>query len=165
MEVINDRASAQVLHVVQGAVATSNAANVTYTALIGACVLVCLWDSVAKLGGMAHFVFPEEGGDARFGAVAIAAVLDQLHAKGGQAARFQASLFGGAKVQDGGQDIGQRNAGFAETTLTGLGISVTARDLGGIAVRRVRFSPATGQAHVTDHNEGMPHDTWAGFAP
>jgi chemotaxis protein CheD len=165
MELINDRASAQVLHVVQGAVATSNAANVTYTALVGSCVLVCLWDPVAKLGGMTHFVFPEGGGDARFGAVAIAALLDQLHDKGGQTTRFQASLFGGAKVQDGGQDIGQRNADFAATTLTGRGIPVTARDLGGIAVRRVRFSPATGQSHVTDHNAGMPDDPWAGFAP
>jgi chemotaxis protein CheD len=154
-----------VLHVVQGAIGTSQQMDLAFTALIGSCVLVCLWDPVVKIGGMAHFVFPEGGADARFGGVAIAALMNKLVAEGAQAARLQAMLFGGARVQDSGQDIGQRNAAFAARDLAARAIPVIRHDLGGTMVRRVRFFPATGLAQVTDHDTGALHETLAEYAP
>jgi chemotaxis protein CheD len=179
---------ARVLHVVQGAVGATREEWLDYTTLLGACVAVCLHDPVARLGGMAHFVFPRKGGlltggpqtggpetgspetsgDARFGDVAIAALLQRLAGLGAQAPGLQAQLCGGARVHEGRQDIGRANVEFALSRLAELGVRVLGtaglgEDMGGNQVRRIRFSPCSGKLVVTAQHHSTPQDTLAGF--
>ena len=154
---------AHVLHIVQGTVGVSDVPVTVYTALIGSSVLVCLCDPIAKLGGMAHFLFPDNGADARFGAVAMEVLLEKMRAGGGQVPRLHAKLFGGAKLHEGQRDMGQRNAAFAAQSLADLGVSVVAQDLGADRVRRVRFHPASGDTTVAAQDYGAPHACLAGL--
>lgn len=140
----------RLVHVVQGQIGVTADKDVAFTALIGSCVVVCLFDPVAKLGGMAHFLFPGGEGDradeTRFGHQAIAGLIAQITALGGDTDRLRAWVYGGAKLHDGRGDIGKRNADFAIEFLGQRSILVAARELGGGRVRRIRFSPTDGIA-------------------
>lgn len=136
------------VHVVQGQIGVTTEQKVVFTAIIGSCVVVCLFDPVARVGGVAHFLFPGGGGDrpeeTRFGPQAISALISQIVARGGDAAQMRACVFGGAKLHDGRRDIGKRNADFAERFLKGQGVLVVQSGLGGQGVRRITFSPTDG---------------------
>lgn len=136
------------IHVVQGQVGVSGQESIVFSAIIGSCVVVCLYDPVARVGGMAHVLFP--GGEAygqdetRFGQPAISKLISQISELGGAVERLQAKVFGGAKLHDGRRDIGKRNTDFALGFLAQKGILVTERGLGGDQVRRARFSTHDG---------------------
>lgn len=157
----------RILHIVQGQIGATSDPDVVYTAIIGAGVVVCLWDPAAKRGGAAHFLFPEGEiygpKETRFGHQAIVTLIGQIVGLGGDATRLEARLFGGAKMHDGRRDIGKRNADFVMTCLARKNIPIVARGLGGGQVRRIRFCPTTGEAteQILDH--GMPHETLASF--
>jgi chemotaxis protein CheD len=168
MDLMAGEGAARVLHVVQGALDISAQREVVYTAVIGASVLVGLWDPVTHQGGMAHFQFPQGGRDPRFGDVAIPALVQRLRdagaAQGGVAqGRLRAKLFGGARVHDGWQDIGKANVEFAQHSLVDLGIVLVSQDVGRDVVRRVRFRPCDGTSCVAAQNDGLPFGGRDGF--
>ncbi|WP_022702838.1 chemotaxis protein CheD [Pseudorhodobacter ferrugineus] len=148
------------VHVVQGQIGVTGDVRIVFTAIIGSCVVVCLFDPVARVGGMAHFLFP--GGEAkrldetRFGPQAIAGLMSGIVAQGGDVARFRACLFGGAKVHDGRRDMGKRNADFAQRYLAEQGVLVVQSGLGGSLMRRIRFSPTDGHCDEVflSHGQG-----------
>ena len=145
-------------HVVQGQIGVSAEEGVVFTAIIGSCVVVCLYDPVARVGGMAHILFP--GGEAygqnetRFGHPALSELITQISALGGAVERLQAKVFGGAKLHDGSRDIGKRNADFAIGYLAQRGILLTQRCVGGDRVRRVCFSTIDGICEQVFLSEG-----------
>lgn len=161
------RSSDCVRHVVQGAVAASDAQNIVYTAVLGAGALVCLHDPVCLIGGVAHFLFPDGSeygaGETRFGGPALTALIARLIGLGAESARLEAKLFGGAKMHDGRRDLGQRNIAFALHFLEQSGISVLEQGIGGDHVRRVRFCPNTGQCEELLMNAGLSHETLTVF--
>jgi chemotaxis protein CheD len=139
----------RVLHVVQGAYDVSGDPGVHYTALIGASVLICLHDPVSKMGGMVHFIFPNSGLDARFGAVALGRLRAGLITLGADHGQLVAKLFGGATLAGCG-DLGCRNADFARRALKGVPIET--QELGGDLIRQVWFRPFDGTATSTAQN-------------
>ncbi|WP_050524915.1 chemotaxis protein CheD [Pseudorhodobacter wandonensis] len=158
---------ARVLHVVQGQVAVSADPNVTFTTILGACVAVCLFDPEKRLGGVAHFLFPDGEMHApheqRFCNQAISDLMARVEEMGGNLNRLQASLFGGAKSHDGRRNIGKRNADSALRFLVSHDLAVVKRALGGEQVRRIRFSPTTGYCTERSMNDGWPHDTFGAY--
>lgn len=72
------------------------------TTILGSCVAVCLWDPVAQIGGINHFLLPTFSGQGiaspRFGNIAIKELLDQLAQLGSQKHNLLAKMFGGACV-------------------------------------------------------------------
>lgn len=139
---------ARTLHVVQGQIGVTRDEDVIFTAIIGSCVVVCLSDPDAGVGGMAHFLFPSGGADCpkeiRFGPQAITALIQQIVDQGGEKARLRACVYGGAKLHHGRRDIGKRNADFAQWFLAEQGVCVAVSGLGGNCVRRIIFSPSLG---------------------
>jgi chemotaxis protein CheD len=126
------------------------------TTVLGSCVAICLWDPVAAVGGMNHYLLPFFAGAGlgtpRFGNVAVAQLLDRLQAAGALRGRLQAKVFGGACVLEAFQarqgHLGEKNAIVAFRLLGELGIPVVSRDVGGRSGRKLIFHSDTGHAWV-----------------
>ena len=124
------------------------------TTVLGSCVSACILDPLTGIGGMNHFILPEQknmvdaGPRERYGIFAMRALVDALYARGAIRSRLQAKLYGGAKMLFGGGNIGLMNAQFAQSFLHDEGIRIVGGSLGGEASRRVRFHPATGATSV-----------------
>jgi len=119
------------------------------TTLLGSCVAACLYDALAEVGGMNHFLLPGQiggqGTSERLGVHLMELLVNGLLKLGAGRDRLEAKLFGGAKTMAGLQDIGAANARFARAFLEREGIPVLAASLGGDAGRRIQFWPASGR--------------------
>jgi len=139
------------VHLIQGDHCVSADPTVAVTTVLGSCVAACLFDPVARVGGMNHFLLAADrradpGAAHRYGAYAMEVLINDLMKAGAARSRLQAKLFGGAKMIAALNDIGASNAGFARTFLADEGIAVVSDSLGGVKARRVEFWPATGRA-------------------
>ena len=140
----------RLVHVIQGEYGVSSDPGVIYTTILGSCVATCIWDPLARVGGMNHFLLPGEqegrGDSKRYGVNAMELLINALLQKGAARSRLQAKLFGGAHVIKNLSDVGAQNAEFALRFLTDEGITCIAKSLGGNRARRVRFWPTDGRA-------------------
>ena len=141
------------INIVQGEHYVDDDPHTVLTTILGSCIAACIWDGVAGIGGMNHFLLPGDGlrrqpaGDAmRFGVHAMELLLNALLRRGAQKSCMQAKLFGGARVIKGLTDIGEMNAHFAEGFLREEGINLVGGSLRGEQGRRIQFWPVTGRA-------------------
>jgi chemotaxis protein CheD len=138
------------MHVVQGEYRVINDPRVVLTTILGSCVATCIWDEVAGVGGMNHFLLPGDDGAAsdqvKYGVNAMELLINGLLKAGASRARMRAKLFGGAHVVQSLGDIGAKNAAFAQRFLALEGISCVGQSMGGDRARRVRFWPTSGRA-------------------
>lgn len=121
--------------------------------ILGSCVAVCLWDPVARVGGMNHFLLPT-GKGSRYGDDAMPLLIEKMVAKGALVARMVAKVFGGACVIEGftgpRKAIGTMNAEAAMRFLVSHSIPVRAEQTGGRRGRKLLFHTGTGLAYVKD---------------
>jgi len=121
--------------------------------ILGSCVAVCLWDPLARVGGMNHFLLPT-GKGSRYGAGAMPELIEAMVARGALVARIVAKVFGGACVLDafvGAQkSIGTQNAEVAIRFLAAHSIPVRVDQTGGRRGRKLLFHTGTGQAYVKE---------------
>ena len=140
----------RVLHVIQGSHMISSDPTVVLTTILGSCVATCLWDPVAGVGGMNHFLLanrPEAGGAGyRYGSHAMELLINDLLKAGALRGRLRAKLFGGAMMQDSFGRIGRENAEFALQFVRDEGFILESQSLLGTQARRIRFTPTTGGA-------------------
>ena len=156
-------AHARWVPVVQGEFRASGEENVVFSTVLGSCVAACLFDPVARVGGMNHFLLPgetaaERGGNVVYGAYLMELLVNGVMAMGAQRARLEAKLFGGGRIVAGLSDVGAKNAEFAERYLSYEGIRVVGRDIGGDKARRLQFTPVTGRARVRYVGEDAARD-------
>ena len=129
------------------------------TTLLGSCVSACIRDTRLRVGGMNHFMLPENSADGgswghlagsatRYGNVAMERLINEILKCGGQRSHLEVKLVGGGKVLDAMTDIGARNISFVREYLHAEGIRVVGEDLGGLTPRKVLYDPATGTARV-----------------
>jgi len=122
-------------------------------------VAACIQDRTAGIGGMNHFMLPDDGAEVaqpvasdsmRYGAYAMEVLINELIKAGGRRERFEAKVFGGAAVLAGmtTMNIGDRNAEFVRRYLAKEGIRIVAEDLQGSHPRKIAFLPRTGQVMV-----------------
>ncbi|MEI6003334.1 chemoreceptor glutamine deamidase CheD [Paraburkholderia bengalensis] len=126
--------------------------------VLGSCVAACIQDRTAGIGGMNHFMLPDDGADVaqaasdsmRYGAYAMEVLINELIKAGGRRERFEAKVFGGAAVLAGmtTMNIGDRNSAFVRRYLALEKIRIVAEDLEGTHPRKVAFMPRTGQVMV-----------------
>lgn len=143
--------------IVQGENAVIAEPHVLISTLLGSCVAACLYDPVAKVGGMNHFLLGEPGADhkvsssdmARYGVHAMELLINSMMAKGASRARLQAHLYGGANIISGLGGIGSSNAAFARRFMETEGISIAHCDLGGTLARKIEFLPHEGKSRCT----------------
>jgi chemotaxis protein CheD len=130
------------------------------TTVLGSCVSACIRDPEAVVGGMNHFMLPEEAqygrGDwreavglaTRYGSYAMESLINGLLKLGARRERMEVKLFGGGQVLDVDMPVGQRNIEFARRWLLTEGLRVVAQDVGGKTPRRIIYFPATGMVKV-----------------
>ncbi|MDR5730838.1 MULTISPECIES: chemoreceptor glutamine deamidase CheD [Caballeronia] len=126
--------------------------------VLGSCVAACINDRTAGIGGMNHFMLPDDGSDPshassdsmRYGAYAMEVLINELIKRGGRRERFEAKVFGGGAVLAGMTtiNIGDRNSEFVRRYLALEKIRIVAEDLQGMYPRKVAFMPRTGQVMV-----------------
>jgi chemotaxis protein CheD len=127
--------------------------DVVLSTVLGSCVAACIWDRVAGIGGMNHFMLPEGGSASdpaglagRYGVFAMEQLINELIRRGARKANFEAKVFGGGHVmRNFTVRVGQRNADFVLSFLRTEGIPVAARDLLDVHPRRVAFFAASGR--------------------
>lgn len=122
--------------------------------VLGSCVSTCIRDRNLGLGGMNHFMLPEDPrkdprGDAlRYGCFALERLINELIKRGGQRDQLEIKVFGGGQVIASATDIGRSNIEFVRTYLRDEQLSSVVEDVGGQWARRVRYYPATGKVLV-----------------
>lgn len=130
--------------------------DVVISTVLGSCVAACIWDRVAKVGGMNHFMLPGAEVDSRdptaasgrYGAFAMEQLINELIKRGARKANLEAKVFGGGAVLRNFStlNVGERNAAFVLDFLKTEAIRVVSQDLLDVHPRRVAFFPVSGRA-------------------
>ena len=132
------------------------------TTVLGSCISACIRDPAAQVGGMNHFMLPEDSssGDGnrwldpvaglatRYGSHAMESLINELLKLGANRSRFEVKLFGAGRILASVTDVGARNIDFVHDYLKTEGLRTLAEDLGDIYPRRVAYFPGTGKVKV-----------------
>jgi chemotaxis protein CheD len=125
--------------------------------VLGSCISACVRDPVRNVGGMNHFMLPEDastgpnnwldpavGLATRYGSYAMENLVNDLLKLGAARERLEIKVFGGGSILAGMTDIGARNIEFIHNYLQLEGYRLAAEDVGGTQPRRVIYFPAQG---------------------
>lgn len=135
--------------------------------VLGSCVAACIRDTEARVGGMNHFMLPDDGGretvgaSARYGTYAMEVLINHLLKSGARRSRLEAKVFGGGAVMASlsSSNVGARNAEFVLDYLKTEKIPVVAKDLLDSYPRKVYYFPDSGRVLVKKlhrvHNETL----------
>jgi chemotaxis protein CheD len=131
------------------------ARDMVLTTVLGSCVSACVRDSTAGIGGMNHFMLPEDADptsrDAvaamRYGVYAMEMLINELLKAGARRERLEAKVFGGGAVLTNMTmlNVGDRNADFVLHYLQTEQVRIAAQDLRGGLPRRINYFPASGR--------------------
>lgn len=135
--------------------------------VLGSCVAACIRDVDSGLGGMNHFMLPDDGRrdtvgtSARYGTYAMEILINHLLKMGARRNRLEAKVFGGGAVLESlsSSNVGVRNAEFVLDYLKTEKIPIVAKDLLDSYPRKVYYFPETGRVLVKKlhrvHNETL----------
>lgn len=128
------------------------------TTVLGSCISACVRDPLLRIGGMNHFMLPEDitngssswhdpkiGLSTRYGSFAMESLMNDLLKLGAKRERLEVKLTGGGRVLASMTDVGARNIEFARQWLNLEGLSIAGEDVGDTHPRRVLYFPATGR--------------------
>ncbi len=129
--------------------------------VLGSCVSACIRDRVFGVGGMNHFMLPEDsnagggplsmgGKAARYGGFAMEQMINDILKNGGLRKNLEVKIFGGGKVikNMSTMDIGKRNIDFVNDYIKTEGLALLSEDVGDIYPRKVMYFPATGKVKL-----------------
>ncbi len=132
------------------------APNAITTLGLGSCVGIVLFDSVRKIGGLAHIMLPDSTkvkkneNVAKFADTGIDALIVQMEKAGAKRQGLTAKIAGGAQMfafssSNDMLRIGERNVEATKLKLRELGIRILAEDTGLSYGRTIEFYPGTGE--------------------
>jgi chemotaxis protein CheD len=132
--------------------------------VLGSCISACLRDKIFGIGGMNHFMLPEdknviqnvkslvnryEIASTRYGSIAMEMLVNDILKRGGKRENLEAKIFGGGRITaQMSSDIGNINILFVTEYLKIENIPVVSQDVGDVLPRKVYFIPATGDVFV-----------------
>lgn len=145
-----------VVKVLPGGVYSTSEPEMLSTGL-GSCVAACIWDPIERVGGMNHFLLPNDEdickeddigasvNETRYGCHAMEQLISQLLAKGASLEQLQMKVFGGAQMFGKQSAIGEKNVQFILDYAEQEKLSVASYDLGGLEPRKILFDPMSGR--------------------
>ncbi len=129
--------------------------------VLGSCISACVRDPVKNVGGMNHFMLPEDASSGpnnwldpsiglatRYGSYAMESLVNDLLKLGALRERLEIKVFGGGRVLSGMTDVGARNIAFVRGYIEIEGLRIAAQDLGGTQPRKVVYFPASGRVRM-----------------
>jgi chemotaxis protein CheD len=129
---------------------------VTYA--LGTCIGLTLYDPVAKVGGLLHFMLPDSQINAQkaksnpwmFADTAIPLFLGEIFKFGAEKRRLKVKIAGGAAILDESRyfDIGARNYEMLKKILQEHDLMIHGEDIGGLCNRTLCLELATGRVFV-----------------
>jgi chemotaxis protein CheD len=137
---------------------TSDTSAVLLTYALGSCLGVSIYDPVARVGGLLHFMLSEAPANAEeagkspymFADTGIPFMFREAYEKGAQKRRLRVRVAGGAQILDeqGIFNIGQRNCLAMRRIFWKAGVLVQAEETGGKSARTMRFEIASGRVFL-----------------
>jgi chemotaxis protein CheD len=135
---------------------TTETSDTLITYALGSCVGVAIYDPVASVGGLLHFMLPETPPGAIpanpyiYADSGITRMLREAYEKGAQKSRLHVSVAGGAQIMDdcGVFNIGHRNCVAMRKIFGKAGVIVHAEETGGTIARTMRFDVASGRTFL-----------------
>ena len=127
---------------------------------LGSCVVVCVYDLEAHVGGMMHVVLPSSGSrpvspayPGKYADSGTAHLIRSLESQRAVRSRMIAKIAGGAAVTRGSAvdsllDVGKKNVSAVTAALKSENIPITAYDTGGNHGRSVWFWVKSGMVMV-----------------
>ncbi len=129
---------------------------------LGSCVGVTLYDSVVKVGGLAHIVLPsgdqkrEAVSPGKYATSAIPLLIERMLDLGAVKGRMVAKMAGGAAIyKNFSLDIGRRNAVKVKEILRQEGIPILGEDVGGNFGRVLRLKIENGEISLRQIGRGL----------
>lgn len=129
--------------------------HVLVTYALGSCIAVAIYDPVAGVGGMLHYMLPESSvspakaveNPYMFADTGIPLLFRRAYEYGAEKRRLVVRVAGGAQVMDraGVFNIGKRNYLALRKILWKAGVLVQGEDVGGHASRTVRLEVGSGR--------------------
>jgi len=123
--------------------------------VLGSCVAACIYDPVASVAGMNHFLLPDGSSSdplsasERYGIAAMESLINALFKLGASKQRMVVKLFGGASViETSALKVGEMNAAFVKEFVRSENLTVAAEDLGDVFPRKVKFYVKGGKVMV-----------------
>lgn len=126
---------------------------------LGSCIGIALFDSINKIGGLAHIMLPDSTqarnaeNPAKFANTALPLMLDKMLKMGAIKSRITAKIAGGSQMftfanATDVMRVGERNAEAVRTILKSMDIRLLADDTGGNYGRTVELKLDTGVYRV-----------------
>jgi chemotaxis protein CheD len=116
---------------------------------LGSCIGLTVYDPVARIGGVLHFMLPDSTLDLNkarqnphmFADTGIPDLLETAYALGAEKSRLRTALLGGSEIinQGGFYNIGNRNYIAAKAILSGNDLICSYEDVGGSLNRTLRL--------------------------
>jgi len=136
---------------------------ITYA--LGSCLGVALYDPVAKVGGLLHFMLPESRIDPlkakknpwMFADTAIPLFLEEFYKIGGIKERVKIKVAGGSKILDDSEffNIGKKNYMVLRKILQLHNLPLVAEDIGGQGNRTMTLELSSGKVFVKVSGNGV----------
>ena len=133
---------------------------------LGSCIGLVVYDSFAKVAGMAHIMLPNSRGLSgsekvgKFADTAVPAIIEEMLKKGATRARIKAKIAGGAQMfalpgmSADFLTVGAKNVSETMLRLRRLGIALVASDTGGNKGRTIEFSTSNWMLKVKTLGKG-----------
>jgi len=132
---------------------------------LGSCVAIVLHDPVARIGGLAHILLPDESmsrdrsNPAKFPSTILPILLEEMRRMGASRKRIRAKIVGGASmfgnlIPNGAMNIGERNVVAVRDVLGNAKIPIVAADTGSDHGRSVFLSVDDGRVEVRSLRKG-----------
>lgn len=144
----------------------AKAPDILVTYALGSCVGICLYDGMARIGGLSHIMLPTMTAPStdlkqvyRFADSAIPALVRKMELAGARPIRMKAKIAGGAQMfasmtNSSIGNIGQRNVQAVKLALQQLHIPIIAEDTGKNYGRTLYFNTADGTMRIKSAIKG-----------
>ncbi len=136
---------------------------VTYA--LGSCIGVTIYDTVAKVGGLLHYLLPESKLDQKkaaknpymFADTGIPALFKAAYELGAKKQRMKVIVAGGSQIMDqaGFFNIGKRNDIALRKMFHKNNVLIDHRDVGGVVNRTVKLEVNTGDVWIKVSGQGV----------
>ncbi len=140
----------------------TEAVLVTYS--LGSCIGIAIYDTVARVGGMLHYMLPESSLDQEkagknpymFADTGIPALFKAAYKLGAKKQRMKVIVVGGSQVLDqkGFFNIGKRNDIAVRKMFHKNNVVIDYRDVGGTVNRTIRLAVKNGDVLIKVSGKG-----------